>query len=510
MEYFRYIGFERHPFAQTNADEEPQLNDYFVPPPFFDAVIGDPERPSASVVLAPRGGGKSAQRRRIEYWSIENQVLAVTYDRFEFNGFKSLDEINLSYHLRNIIMRTLIAVLSYLAEYQDVVTNFDKDTRSLISNMASSYLGDMTGTTYKQLLKELRGIPNRIKEFWNRNIGTMNLAATAILAALKLPKATLSKFDEANIKLDKSRKFQLSQLYDITKNMGFKSIYILIDKIDETELTGNNPEKAYQLIAPLIRDLDLLSLNGYGFKFFIWDKLFNDFVKDARPDRVSQFQLEWHRTSLEKVLSKRVKTFSGNKINELNQICDTDTFNTSVDTIAAILSNRSPRNMIRFCQKVLAAQAEIDAKEQFLTLEAIDKASILFSEEITNERYGSQVCKDLLRTNRGTFTINYLANNIFRTEHINTSRNKVTKWISLDLVQQIGTITLPTSPKPVNLYIVKDPAMLRLIYSTKSIVAFFDDLWIPCNYCSNDNLIDLSEYPKDSGPVCAKCGRELF
>lgn len=111
MPFYENLGFSNHPFAQTNADEEPFLAGYFVPPPFFDAVIGDPTHPNASIVLAPRGGGKSAQRRKVELWAPSSNVLAVTYDRFEFGVGQQLSDVGLPYHMRNIIVRVLIAYL---------------------------------------------------------------------------------------------------------------------------------------------------------------------------------------------------------------------------------------------------------------------------------------------------------------------------------------------------------------------------------------------------------------
>jgi hypothetical protein len=67
----------------TNAAEEPRLSDYFVEPPYFVSVMGDPSRPQSHVVLAPRGGGKTAQRRMIEDASQSQAILCVTYDTFD-------------------------------------------------------------------------------------------------------------------------------------------------------------------------------------------------------------------------------------------------------------------------------------------------------------------------------------------------------------------------------------------------------------------------------------------
>jgi len=78
MAFFNNLGFNAHPFIKTNAEEESNLHDYFVPPPFFDAVIGDHLHPSLCIVLAPRGSGKTAQRIMVERWAMANQVLAIT------------------------------------------------------------------------------------------------------------------------------------------------------------------------------------------------------------------------------------------------------------------------------------------------------------------------------------------------------------------------------------------------------------------------------------------------
>jgi hypothetical protein len=97
------LGFHDNPFQFTNADEKDQLQSYFVPPPYFASVWGNPDSPQSHVIFAPRGGGKSAQRRMIEYKAQEAGVFAITYDRFEQLGATDLETLGIDYHLRNII-----------------------------------------------------------------------------------------------------------------------------------------------------------------------------------------------------------------------------------------------------------------------------------------------------------------------------------------------------------------------------------------------------------------------
>ena len=93
------LGFEQDPFATTNADEEQLLQDYFIEPPFFKAVYGDISRPKSTIVFAPRGGGKTALKRRIEISSGTDAFLCVTYNTFPTAGLK-LSDIDQAYHLR--------------------------------------------------------------------------------------------------------------------------------------------------------------------------------------------------------------------------------------------------------------------------------------------------------------------------------------------------------------------------------------------------------------------------
>jgi hypothetical protein len=83
------LGFDRDPFAKTNADEEELLESYFIEPPFFKAVYGDIEAPKSAVVYAPRGGGKTALKRRIELSARTEPFLCVIYNSFPYGRIEA-------------------------------------------------------------------------------------------------------------------------------------------------------------------------------------------------------------------------------------------------------------------------------------------------------------------------------------------------------------------------------------------------------------------------------------
>lgn len=508
MPLYETLGFSGHPFAKTNADEEPNLKDYFVPPAYFDAIIGDPRTPTSSVVLAPRGAGKSAQRRMVEDQGSISHFLSVTYDRFEFGGVEDVADLSLQYHLRNIITRIIVSFLSYLSEYPDVVRNLSKSEKHELTVFIQTYLGSLTGDKIQELMKELRSLPEKFKTFWHENVGFMESVVNFLLKKYDLEPIDLPDVKQEEKRLAATYKYQLETLLGLVKRIGFKSIYILIDKVDETEQTGNNPEQTYQLIQPLIRDLELLGLEGYAFKFFIWNQVEPFYRKHARPDRIAQYELNWSRTDLKGILSARLKAFSNGAISSFAQLMSDDA-GINVDDAICVMSNGSPRNMIRMCERILAVQGEVSADSVKIEFRAVDRGILTFSEMLFLEIYGNDILKDMQRVGRELFTTNYIANDVLKISG-QGARNKITGWANTGLIQQVGTVTMPASKRPVNFYCAVDPIAVRLIHRTTGFNTFFKDRWLPCSYCNTDNLVNIELYPQDNEAGCRKCGRLLI
>ncbi|WP_459860624.1 hypothetical protein [Desulfuromonas carbonis] len=92
----------------------------------------------------------------------------------------------------------------------------------------------------------------------------------------------------------------------------------------------------------------------------------------------------------------------------------------------------------------------------------------------------------------------------------NGARNKITSWISLGVVAQVGTVIIPPATKPTHLYGIVDPCAVRVIHRTLPFEKFVQDRWLPCEHCMTDNLISIELYPKVEEPMCRQCGRKLL
>jgi hypothetical protein len=103
-EYIERLGFSVNPFQFSNADREVDyIGQYFIEPDYFEAVWGTPLNPVSSIIYAPRGGGKTAQRIMLEKRAKDGYaVLPITYANHDLSAFKSIEQVDLAYHLTHL------------------------------------------------------------------------------------------------------------------------------------------------------------------------------------------------------------------------------------------------------------------------------------------------------------------------------------------------------------------------------------------------------------------------
>lgn len=501
------LGFDKNPFAYTNADEEENLEEYFISPPYYENIQGDYNSPSSNIVLAPRGSGKTAQRKMIEIWSKDKPVLCVTYDRFELGNNQSLDDITLNYHLKNIIQQTLIHLTIWLSEYPDTLNNFTKEDKKNLNVLCHNYLGEITASDVNNVVNNLKSVNEKIKKYWNEHIGFLDTLLNFILKKYDLPQLDLPQINQEEKKLSQSYKYQLEIIYQLATRLGFKSIYILIDKVDETHLTSNDPNSTFRLIEPLIKDLETHSLKGYAFKYFLWDKIYDKILASARPDRIQINSLVWSKEKLLQMLSQRLKAFSKNEIYSINQLYNNFFSEITADEMIIALSWRSPRNVIRICQEIIAEQSLINTRVVTLDVRTLDRASIKISEKISEEIYGNDTISDIKKFDKELFSISHLANNIFKIS-ANAVRPKITNWSDKGFICNVGN-DKSGEKKPVNIYYISDPRVNRLINNKKDLYEYFSESLKTCRNCDSEIIINDENINSDMSIECWNCKRNF-
>lgn len=501
-EFLSRLGFHDNPFQFTNADDEEHLQSYFVPPPFFDSVWGNPDVPQSHVIFAPRGVGKSAQRRMIEYQALENDVFTITYDRFE--GLAGVDLANLGtdYHLRNIMR---IGLLGFLLEYWTrgmQAPSFSRAEREQIEALCRHYVGKITRLEALSALKSLRTLSSKAKDLLRDWSGPL----TALIStALATQGVRYGKFDlgspQRDESLDAPTKGHIEILRDLIKSIGFRSMYVLIDKVDETPETGNSDEASFLLVKPLLRDLELLQLKGVAFKFFLWGNLEPYHRKYARPDRLQQFELSWNQSDINKMLSRRLAAFSNDRVTNLGQLTEADLAAALQFTVVAFASG-SPRDMIRACQEILSEQLQLNPDSEMIGARAILGGISKFSTHRAKELIPPDIFMELLKVGRLDFTTNYIANDVFKIA-VNSARNKIRQWMQAGAVNKVGELYL--GGRPIYQYAVSDIRIAQAMHPNLNLVEFVNK---KVKYCDKCGAMLIRDWDLQHTQSCHLCGAQ--
>ncbi|APH39775.1 P-loop ATPase, Sll1717 family [Methanohalophilus halophilus] len=498
IDFFNGLGFDSNPFASTNADDEDRLNQYFIRPKYFDSVWGNPERPKSVIVFAPRGGGKTAQRKMIEFESQRSKnVLCVNYSRFEFS--KDIQSITVSDHLRKLIQIIIIGILTRLNEEPQLIGHLDSNDRQFLKNSIDVHLGQISEYDFKDAIDSLSNYSDKAKEYWNKYLGKISVGIN--LAVLKLGVNTENtNQDPISEALDGSYKYQLEKMQNIISKIDFSGIYILIDKVDEADITGNDANLSSKLVEPLLKDLDLLEMNGYSFKFFLWDKLMRYYDKYGRKDRIKHHSLSWDNFSLKKMVSKRLEAYSNNRINDFSDIVNYD-FNIDINSIIILFAQKSPRDVIRIIQDIIAEQREINPYARKISSSAIMKGIDIFTQTKASEIVDISTLRELRKIGQVEFTINYLANDVYKCKQ-DTVRSKIKRWSDLGIIENIGKEK--GRKKPVNKYCISDITIAKCIFPELSIEEFLNSKYRKCPNCGADLFRDWDKSDKKICHICSK------
>ena len=489
------LGFHFDPFAKTNADEEELLKSYFIEPPFFKAVYGDPTTPKSAVVFAPRGGGKTALKRMIEIASQPDSFVCVTYNQFPV-GSKKLGDIDHDFHLQNLVKLLLVAVIT--SAHQVGVERLTKDDRHLIYLLAKRYFSEIDVTELKAAIASVQNVGDKAKELWDKYTGPIGLVVNALLSKIGLGEAELKQFDEQTGKLGQTID-QIQVLGAMAERLGYKCVYVLIDKVDETALTGKS-STSYRFIEPLLADLQLLESRRFGFKFFLWNLLLDEYRAVARPDRVKYYTLEWTAQQLKDMLSKRLQAHSEERVSSFGAICSND-IEGDIDTMIAHFSQGSPRNVIRLCKEIIDQQSEIDSHADKISREAVIRGFNTFAKNYTYETVQENIIRDLQKVKRADFTVRVIYTDVFRFTQ-QAGIQKVQSWLDAGVVEQLGTIQETKGARGSYHYGLIHLPLAKHIFFDLTIFEFFRQ---KVNTCSSCGQIMIRDWDNNRQYACQAC-----
>lgn len=418
-----------------------------------------------------------------------------TYNHFATEGLH-LEDIDLNYHLKRIVRLLLVAVLSATAERG--VSMLSTDQRHLIYLLTKANLTNIDSTELKESIRGVQNFSDKAKEWWNKFTGPIGIVLNALLTKIGLANAELDKFSSAGGKLGQATE-QIELLGEMALTLGYRCIYILVDKIDENDLTGK-ARASFQFIQPLLSDLQILELKSFGFKFFLWDMLLDSYREISRPDRVKYYRLQWDHQQLRTMLSRRLAAHSGGQIESLASVCQLDS-HIDIDKIVVLFSQGSPRNIIRICKDILDQQSELNSSSHVLSPAAVVQGFEMFARNYTNEIYSEAVVRDLQKLKRADFTVKYVYNDIFKfTQQAGISKVKV--WQDVGVVDQIGVIQETKGVRSSNHYGLTNPLVLKYMFPELTVFELYDRKMRVCPACGELLLRDWDVHAEQTCHGC--------
>ena len=422
--------------------------------------------------------------------------VCLTYDHFDVSAGV---DVALEDHLVALNKLLCVQLLELLDKNPEMASSLNAHEKRVVKVASQTLLGGMSESEYSRAFASVKSLDDKASEFWKKYGGVL---AAGIAIAMK--KAGL---DDVNVPaqmaaqvadLTASSSYLFKELVGIVcEPFGGNTIYVLVDKVDETSKTSTKATAAWALIQSLITDLPTLEMPGIAFKFFLWDQLESHFLENGgRPDRLQPVALAWTPAELEQMLTRRLLAYSGGRVSSFNNLCESSlTFD--AHRLLAYLSGNSPRDMIRLAEAVAEEHTRTDS-----TRRPISEAELLagvrrFSEDRANEVAGRYL-QDLQKVASPSFTINHLANRVFNVSG-EAARSKVQKWMNAGIVKKIGELPNKKN-KPLHLYGHTDARVVIVTNPRDSVLELLGNYMHICPNCSHLNLT------AETVVACPSCG----
>lgn len=343
--WLKAVGFGHgNPFATANAEyERAFLPECFIDTGHYPLILGDPESPRTTLVLAPRGCGKTAYRVMLEQQGFPQSetlnVLVISYLSFDhfFESEHGALRQALQSHLRAILRQGLQALHETFERFPEIGARIDSSSLQLLRALQHKYAPELLPAAEALALPSLRG--TSMEDF--------------------------------------------TALVQLVRQLGIAGMYVVMDRLDEQPETADSSAAILEMLLPLLAHLPLMEHSGAAFKFFLpseMEPLLHSAPK-VRLDRLQIYKVTWDEGLLQQLLEKRLTTFSDGRIRALAQLASAP-LNETIDREMVQWANGSPRRLLRLGELLLREHIrQMQDEEVLLTQDAWESAFVQFQRD---------------------------------------------------------------------------------------------------------------------------------
>lgn len=401
------------------------------------------------------------------------RILSITYDDFSALNLRSVSSISLNDHVNEILKRGVPQLATAIAEQVADGRQLRDENKGLLRWYVDEYLSDLSRLQLDSVLKTLRTKSQVLKDLftdatqlYNTFIKVLQLEEISPTKPVDEPRAKRSAISAIHV---------LTVFVRLAREFDYTAVYVLVDKVDETEATAADSKKAAVLVTPLLTNMKLLELEGFAMKFFLWENIRDKFGQELRTDRVTMKNIEWSPDELTLMLEKRVLAYSNNETEWHGLFAPN--LRDKVMSLIIRLAYKSPRDANRLMEIVFAEAAPDSTSEEYqIKSAALTRGLDEFSKTRAHELYTPEVVEKIAKLKMVSFTIADVAatykitsstiDDVPNQTATNRARNMVEKWKTSGVIRQGDPVLRHNSKnrgRSVNQYSIVDPRVIHLV-----------------------------------------------
>jgi hypothetical protein len=487
----RIYNLNSSPFAHFSAEEELEFIDQiYYEPRYYSELLELLSSGVSRFIIGKRGQGKSATIHKLFNDLSKNHTLPLLITRYD-----DIPLVNNKNHLLYRIMQSMtIGIAKHLVEEKDSKKLLSKKQQNKLSFFIELFYEENCSNEFIESAKVIRGIKSRNKwyKFYNRNV--LGLLNTIINGGVSVTGEIIRQLiglepgqndivfkeyvKEVPTKEIKSYSIQevaswstnnllkmLTFLIEVSKSLGYQSIVVLFDQIDEFSKINADVEKVTDFTIEILSDTDLLYSDKLSIVFSLWSEVKRSLNRQGiRFDKFRDIDTTWRPEELENLINLRLKYFSIDKNSPVSLSSLIPNDNDRKKSLE--LADNSPRALIRLLGEIYSEVYNESELSSFKP-EAISKG---FEKFCTDFDYESQNPSKLgkrndlihwinrvLRIRKITFTIEDL--NMALNQKSPTSIKHIDEMMKLNIIKELYEKTDTEE----TLYEVIDPKIKHLI-----------------------------------------------
>lgn len=488
------LGCTGDPFSKLNAENEPELEQYFVQAPYYGTVSARAVNADTFLLFGTRGSGKSATRiaTHREIWRRiargDEAPLAITIDSYERILAKGLDGATTQRFVEEVAFLVVESVLLWLS------TRNSEDRTTFVGALNDAELklaGSLVRTFYLSRPESLRSMfgaqalrainhasktqgGRQVTITWGAVAGIVATVANSLVgikgsggASQSTP--TFAREEHRSELLD--ARGTLERLVAFARSFGFAGVVALVDKADETSATSNSASNAAQLLYPVLSSTHLLEMDGFGWVFFLWDKVRDEYARSEklkiRLDKMQHATITWDEPELAELVTKRLEFYSDGKLHGFGDLCRPHSDDRALLSEVIRVAQKSPRELIKAMDVIVRQYDErfVAVQDGVVGLDADTVASGIdaYCAESVPATYPAALLAPLLRLRLTRF----VNKDVQQEAHVTgpTAGAKIQKWVDAGIVGTVGQRPAEggSGGKPAVEYGVADPRVVRIV-----------------------------------------------